>query len=116
MLDEGAQYSPRFLGNMEASKLNTIWDNDLIMDWIETQPNPFKEPEFYELMVEHDPLQIILSREIREQLGEVWSLDHEFVHPLAVEIFEHQDDENDEVTEAAEAQKFITEEEKREEA
>lgn len=88
---QGYRYSPRYLGNKDASKLTTKWDNDLIIDWIETQPNPLEAPEFYEPMTRHDPPQITLSREIREQLGEVWYLDHDFVHPLALEFFEHEE-------------------------
>ncbi|KAK7739212.1 hypothetical protein SLS53_005849 [Cytospora paraplurivora] len=69
------------------------------MSWIDTQPNPLESPEFYAPMAEHDPPQLSLLRDIRETLGEAWSLDHPFVHPLAVANFE-QDDATDDVAEA----------------
>lgn len=94
MPTEDIRYSPRYLGRRDTAKLRGKWDNDLIMDWIETQPNPLEAPEFYEPMAEHDPPQITLSREIRQHLGESWPLDgddDEPVHPLAVEYFEHEE-------------------------
>ena len=85
------RYRHTKLGDKDTNRLHTKWDNDLIMDWIETQPNPFEAPEFYEPMAEHDPQQITLSRDIREHLHETWSLAYQFIHPLAVEFFEHND-------------------------
>ncbi|ROV96846.1 hypothetical protein VMCG_07851 [Cytospora schulzeri] len=103
------KYNPRYLGDKDTTKLKTRWDNDLIMDWIETQPNPLEAPEFYQPMVEHDPPQITLRREIREQLGQVWSLDHDFVHPLALEFFENEDEKAalEAAAEAAEAAEAV---------
>jgi hypothetical protein len=84
------KYSPMYLGPKDTS-IKAKWDNNLIMDWIEYQPNPFDAPEFYEPMAGHDPPQITLRREIREQLGDVWSPDRDFVHPLALDLFEHEE-------------------------
>lgn len=91
MSAEDFKYSPRYLGKKDTTKLKSNWDNDLIMHWIETQPNPLLAPEFYEPMAEHDSPQIALSRDIREHLGEFWSPGEDFIHPLAVEFLEHEE-------------------------
>lgn len=92
MPSQEIKYNPSHLiHDDQPSRLRSLWDNDSIMSWIDTQPNPLESPEFYAPMAEHDPPQLTLLRDIKKALGEVWSLDHPFVHPLAVANFAQDD-------------------------